>query len=232
MTLTAGRGPLSVEPAGWFTPPIPAAVTFTEPHPRRIRAVRAGQTVIDTERALMVHRQGRPLGYAFPESEVGDLPREPEPTAPGYVLVPWEAVDTWYEEGRRLVHYPPNPYHRVDCHPTRRRLRVDIAGATLVDTLDTVIVFETSLEPRLYVDPALVRTDLLRRIPVRPDAGQYVQRAGHDATSSATAIAGTPSMRMVRCALAACTSPCSSRSRRSAQSCIIRRRGSTYLAWL
>lgn len=175
MTLTAGRGPLSVEPAGWFTPPIPAAVTFTEPHPRRIRAVRAGQTVIDTERALMVHRQGRPLGYAFPESEVGDLPREPEPTAPGYVLVPWEAVDTWYEEGRRLVHYPPNPYHRVDCHPTRRRLRVDIAGATLVDTLDTVIVFETSLEPRLYVDPALVRTDLLRRT----DTSTYCNYKGY-----------------------------------------------------
>jgi uncharacterized protein (DUF427 family) len=32
-----------------------------------------------------------------------------------------------------------------------------------VDTTDTVIVFETALEPRLYVDPSLVRTDLLRR---------------------------------------------------------------------
>jgi uncharacterized protein (DUF427 family) len=33
----------------------------------------------------------------------------------------------------------------------------------LVDTDQTVIVFETALEPRLYVDPSLVRTDLLRR---------------------------------------------------------------------
>ena len=32
-----------------------------------------------------------------------------------------------------------------------------------MDTTDTVIVFETSLAPRLYVDPAHVRTDLLRR---------------------------------------------------------------------
>ena len=32
----------------------------------------------------------------------------------------------------------------------------------LVDTKDTMIVFETSLAPRLYVAPALVRTDLLR----------------------------------------------------------------------
>ena len=31
-----------------------------------------------------------------------------------------------------------------------------------MDTDDTVIVFETALDARLYVDPALVRTDLLR----------------------------------------------------------------------
>ena len=38
-----------------------------------------------------------------------------------------------------------------------------MAGTNLVDTVDTVVVFETALEPRLYVDPSLVRTDLLRR---------------------------------------------------------------------
>jgi uncharacterized protein (DUF427 family) len=32
-----------------------------------------------------------------------------------------------------------------------------------VDTDDTVILFETALAPRLYVDPSHVRTDLLRR---------------------------------------------------------------------
>jgi uncharacterized protein (DUF427 family) len=37
-----------------------------------------------------------------------------------------------------------------------------VAGETLVDTDETVILFETSLDPRLYVAPALVRTDLLR----------------------------------------------------------------------
>ena len=67
------------------------------------------------------------------------------------------------EEGRALVHYPPNPYHRVDCRPTDRGLRVSVAGQTLVDTTDTVILFETALDPRLYVAPEHVRTDLLRR---------------------------------------------------------------------
>jgi uncharacterized protein (DUF427 family) len=163
MTLVAGRGPLSGDPAGRFSPALPADVVYIEPHPRRVQAIRDGRAVIDTERALMVHRRGHPLSYVFPADGVGDLPVEAEPEAPGFVHVPWDAVDTWLEEGRVLVHYPPNPYHRIDCRPTRRRLRVSVDATTLVDTEDTVILFETSLEPRLYVDPGYVRTDLLRR---------------------------------------------------------------------
>ena len=166
MSLTAARGPLGADPEGWASPPLPAGGSvFIEPHPRRIQAVRGDEVVLDTERALLVHRPGRALAYAFPADVIGDLPSEPEPDAAGYVRVPWDAVDTWYQEGRRLVHYPPNPYHRIDCHPTQRRLRAAAAGVTLVDTDDTVILFETSLRPKLYVDPSKVRTDLLRRSP-------------------------------------------------------------------
>lgn len=162
MTLVFGRGPLSDDPAGWFFPPIPADVVFVEPHHRRIQGMRDGDAVIDTENALLVHRKDGPLAFAFPVGEVGALPTEPVAAAPGYVTVPWDAVDSWIEEGRVLVHYPPNPYHRVDCRPTQRRLRATVADTVLVDTVDTMILFETSLAPRLYVAPALVRTDLLR----------------------------------------------------------------------
>ena len=163
MSLVTGRGPLSKDPAGWFSPPLPDDVVFIEPHPRRIQAFRDGGLVINTELALLVHRAGRPLSYAFPADAIGELPHDPVAEAPGYVHVPWDAVDTWLEEGRTLVHYPPNPYHRVDCRPTNRGLRVAVAGTTLVDTTDTMIVFETALAPLLYVDPSAVRTDLLRR---------------------------------------------------------------------
>ena len=163
MTLVAGHGPLGNDPTGWFSPPLPAEVVYVEPHRRRVQALRGGQPVIDTEHALLVHRRNHPLSYAFPAEEVNGLPSQPVPEAAGFVQVPWDAVDTWLEEGRTLVHYPPNPYHRVDCRPTRRRLRVKVADNTLVDTDDTVIVFETALEPRLYVDPSHVRTDLLQR---------------------------------------------------------------------
>ncbi|MBO0677141.1 DUF427 domain-containing protein [Mycolicibacterium sp. S2-37] len=162
MTLTAGRGPLSADPAGWFHPPVPADAVFVEPHPRRIQALSGGRSVIDTEAALLIHRRGHPLSYAFPTRVVGDLPSSPVTEAPGYVSVPWDAVDSWFEEGRELVHYPPNPYHRVDCLPGQRGLRVSVGTTVLVDTADTVTVFETALPPRLYVHPDRVRTDLLR----------------------------------------------------------------------
>lgn len=175
MTLCAGRGPLSRDPAGRFFPAVPSELVFIEPHPRRIQAVLNGHTVIDTESALLVHRRDHPLSYAFPAAEIDGLPVEPVPERPGYVRVPWDAVDSWVEEGRTLVHYPPNPYHRVDCLPTERGLRVGIGDTVLVDTTDTVIVYETSLAPRLYVDPAVVRTDLLRR----SDTTSYCNYKGH-----------------------------------------------------
>lgn len=175
MTLVAGRGPLSGEPAGRFSPAIPANVVYIEPHPRRVQAWRAGRLAIDTERALLMHRRGHPLMYLFPVDEVDGLPNAPEPEAPGYVRVPWDAVDTWREEGRELVHYPPNPYHRVDCRPTARRLRVSACGVTLVDTDDTMILFETALEPRLYVHPAHVRSELLRP----SETSSYCNYKGH-----------------------------------------------------
>ena len=47
---------------------------YIEPHARRIQAVIGGRIVIDTERALMMHRHGEPLSYAFAVGEIGDLP--------------------------------------------------------------------------------------------------------------------------------------------------------------
>src|SRR4051794_36124652 len=110
MSLVAGRGPLGPDRAGWFSAPVAEPIVYVEPHPRRVQALRGGQTVIDPENALLAPRAGAALSYASPIGKTADLPTEPEPQAPGYVRVPWDAVDSWLEEGRTLVHYPPNPY--------------------------------------------------------------------------------------------------------------------------
>jgi uncharacterized protein (DUF427 family) len=133
---------------------MPEHVTYVEPFPRRVRARIGGTTVLDSERVLLVHRQGAPPTYAFPAEEAAQVPHIDEPAAPGFVTIAWDAVTSWYEEEEEVFMHPRNPYHRVECVRTTRRLTVEFGGLVLVDTTDTVGVYETSLAPRLYVSPA------------------------------------------------------------------------------
>ncbi|HKY15827.1 MAG TPA: DUF427 domain-containing protein, partial [Microthrixaceae bacterium] len=149
------------QPAGRFSAPLPEGVVYVEPFPRRVRARIGDRWVLDSDHVLLVHRPGAPPTYAFPAADVTGVVTEPEPGEPGHVRVEWSAVDAWFEEEQEVFGHPRNPYHRVDCVPTKRRLTVRIGDTTLVDTDDTTGVYETSLAPRLYVDPVAVRTDLL-----------------------------------------------------------------------
>jgi uncharacterized protein (DUF427 family) len=140
---------------------VPDGVAYVEPFRRRVRGVTGGRTLVDSERALLVHRPGEPPAYAFPAADVHGAPAYAVAEAPGHVRVPWEAVEDWYEEDERVFSHPRNPYHRVDCVRTSRRLRVVVGGVVLVDTTETVGVYETALEPKLYVRRDQVRRDLL-----------------------------------------------------------------------
>ena len=166
MSLTSGKGPLSARPAGHFTAPVPDDLAYVEPVRRRVRAVLGDRTVVDSEAALLVHRAGGPPTYAFPPADVdvGALDAaavSPHPDADGFVAVEWGAPDHWFEEEDEVFLHPRNPYHRIECLRTTRHLHVEVAGAVLVDAPATVALYETALEPRLYVDKSSVRTDLL-----------------------------------------------------------------------
>lgn len=168
MSLTTGRAPHSRRPAGRFHPPLAGEHVYVEPFLRRVRGLDAGgRAVVDSERVLLVHRPGQPPAWAFPADDVGDVATEVEEVADGYVRVPWDAVAAWYEEEEQVLGHPRNPYHRIDCVASPRRLRVEVAGVVLVDTTDVIALFETSLDPKLYVAKALVRTDLLVESPTR-----------------------------------------------------------------
>ncbi len=162
MSLTTGRGPLSARPAGRFNAPVPERLAYIEPFRRRVRATKDGRTVIDSEQVLLVHRPGRPPVYSFPVGDVDGPPPAPEPDTPGYVTVEWDGVDAWFEEDEEVFGHPRNPYHRVDCLRSGSSLRVEANGVTLVDCASTLVVYETALEPRLYVERSYVRMDLLR----------------------------------------------------------------------
>jgi uncharacterized protein (DUF427 family) len=161
VSLTTGRGPLGPNPAGRFSIPVPTGVVYVEPFARRVRGVLRGLVVVDSERAVLVHRPGHPPAYAFPSDDVEVEAAVADPDAPGCVRVPWDAVDEWFEEEERVSGHPRNPYHRVDCVRTARHLRVEVAGLVLVDTTDTMGVYEAALAPKLYVRKDLVRPDVL-----------------------------------------------------------------------
>lgn len=164
MSLTSGTGPLSRRRAGRFTAPVPEGVAYVEPFRRRVRGVRGGEAVVDTEQALLVHRPGGPPVWAIPEAHARGVPTVAVAEAPGHVEVPWDAVEAWYQEDDEVLLHAPNPYHRVEYVRSSRRLRVEVAGVVLVDTTATLAVYETALEPKLYV-----RRDAVR-VPLRPSA--------------------------------------------------------------
>ncbi len=163
MSLTTGRGPLSARPAGRFTVSMPENVSYIEPFRRRVRATKNGRTLIDSERVVLLHRPGRPPTFAFPAHDVTDLATEDERDVPRLCD---RAVGLPSTSGSKRTSSSSDirgiPYHRVDCLRSSRRLRVEAAGATLVDTTETMVVYETALEPRLYVHPRFVQTELTR----------------------------------------------------------------------
>ncbi len=162
MSLTTGRGPLSATPAGRFNKDVPGGLVYVEPFPRRVRGFRGGKNVLDSERVLLVHRPAQPPTYAFPAEDAVGVQCVVEPEADGYVRVEWDAVDSWCEEEEQVFAHPRNPYHRVDCMATARRLRVALGDIVIVDTTETTGVYETGLAPRLYVGREQLLVDVLR----------------------------------------------------------------------
>ncbi len=162
MSLTLGRGPFGHRPAGAFNFRPPEHVVYVEELPRRVRAVKDGRTVVDSDRAKLVHESLQLPRYAFPRDDVdGDVEGAPEPHVEGHVHVPWGAADAWFEEDEVLAAHPLDPYHRIDTFATSRRIRVSVEGVVLADSTSALALFETGLPVRYYLPEGDVRTDLL-----------------------------------------------------------------------
>jgi uncharacterized protein (DUF427 family) len=66
------------------------------------------------------------------------------------------ALDAWFEEDEQIFVHPRDPYTRVDALRSRRRIRVQRQGVLLAESDAPVIVFETGLPPRWYLDRTAV----------------------------------------------------------------------------
>jgi len=74
----------------------------------------------------------------------------------GLVRFEWDRL-TWYEEDEPIWGHPRNPYVRVDALRSHRRVTVALDGVLLAETDSPVLLFETGLPTRYYID----RTDVL-----------------------------------------------------------------------
>jgi uncharacterized protein (DUF427 family) len=73
----------------------------------------------------------------------------------GLARFEWASLE-WFEEDERIVGHPRNPYSRVDALRSHRHVTVEVDGVVLADTHTPVLLFETGLPTRYYVD----RTDV------------------------------------------------------------------------
>jgi uncharacterized protein (DUF427 family) len=145
-------------------PPHLSEAGFMQPCPRRIRARLGGKIALDTIRAFYVWEIPHYPAYYVPVEDVGPellaLPTtqtfESGPFA-GLAHVDWHAVDAWFEEDEEVFGgHPRSPYARVDAIRSSRLIRVEIGGVVLAETSAPVLLFETGLPTRHYIQ----RTDI------------------------------------------------------------------------
>ena len=101
-----------------------------------------------------------------------------------YVAFYWDKMDGWFEEDEEVFVHPKDPYKRVDCIQSSRRVEVIVNGETLATTDSPVLLLETGLPHRYYIPKQDVRPEVLRpsdkvtQCPYKGEAHYYSIAAG------------------------------------------------------
>jgi uncharacterized protein (DUF427 family) len=142
----------------------PVAAGHVEPAPRRLRGILDGETIFDTQRALYVWEHPHYPQYYVPLADVEPAALERLGAAaqvhgddaterpPGTVRIEWAALDAWYEEDEQVFVHPRSPFARVDALRSARSVRIELDGLVLAAADSLVMLFETGLPPRHYLD--------------------------------------------------------------------------------
>ncbi len=69
----------------------------------------------------------------------------------------WDVMDAWFEEDEEVFGHPRSPYSRVDALRSTRHVRVELDGVLLAESSAPVVVAETGLPARFYLDRSAVR---------------------------------------------------------------------------
>lgn len=189
-------------------------VNHIEPVPRRVRAVLAGEVVLDTTAAVYLWEWASYPQYYIPIKDIrtdvlldeqhlqklsrgtarryglrlGDVSRpgalrvftdDSMAGLAGMARLEWDALDAWYEEDEQVFVHPRNPYTRVDALRSTRTVRIELDGALLAESSCPVMVFETGLPTRYYLNTTevnfahLVPTDTVTACPYKGTTSRY-----------------------------------------------------------
>ena len=127
---------------------VDAGSLVDEQHEERLQrgtARRYGVRVDDIDRPGVAHR--------YTDSAVEGIS--------GKIRFDWSAFDSWYEEDEEVFVHPRNPYVRVDALRSTRSVTVELDGLELARSSSPVMVFETGLPTRYYLNRTEVRFELL-----------------------------------------------------------------------
>ncbi len=97
----------------------------------------------------------------------------------GYARFEWAAIDVWYEEDEQVFVHPREPYTRVDALRSTRHVRVELDGTVVAESASPVLVFETGLPTRYYLNRSevdfthLAATDTVTACPYKRTTSGY-----------------------------------------------------------
>lgn len=142
----------------------PASAPGT-PATERPVSLEEGPPVLDPSTPFAAHTAaGTALSIRTPD---GDLPaaafRPDDPDLAGYVILDWAAFSQWYEEDEPVMGHPHDPFDRIDCLRSSRRVQIGSQGVILADSTRPTLLFETPLPTRFYLPREDVALDLLER---------------------------------------------------------------------
>ncbi|MCJ1307679.1 hypothetical protein MMC25_001327 [Agyrium rufum] len=163
-----------------------AGLKKTESCHRRVRLLKDGAYIADTTEALYVwewpyypqyyiptkhtklsipnpSNNDKTAAYSsLPAPYSGFVVHDPSSPLKDYIRFDWPSIDAWFEEDEQIFVHPRDPFKRVDCLPSSRRITVKLNDVELADATNVVMLFETSLPTRYYLPATSVRWDLLK----------------------------------------------------------------------
>ncbi len=91
----------------------------------------------------------------------------------------WDSLDAWFEEDEQVFVHPRDPYTRVDALRSTRNVRIQLDGVVLAESSSPVLVFETGLPTRYYLNRTdvdfthLIPTDTVTACPYKGITSGY-----------------------------------------------------------